>query len=456
MELQPTPERRALDTIEGILDGFDAAQVARGEGLAYAQQARGLASRLTALASMLLAKADATQESMQQSGTPTTSWLAIKGGLSKREAAGVLHQARDLAEHPQVAEAATAGRISVNQARAIHTVLGGLDGLNDNQQAQAEELLLGMAGSMDTDRLAKAASQVLARVAPQQADETLERRLQRQVEAAHRNRSLVFSRDGNGSITFNGSLPLVDGEAWIAQLDAYTESKRRNALEERDPLSPTLTPQQRRADALLAMIAAHTNGRRSPKVGGDRPRVVVTLDYDKLLRDAAGAGLIGDGDPISAGDLRRLCCEADLLPAVLGGRSAVLDVGRQARLVTPEMRAALVLRDGGCVFPGCHARPAQCEAHHINPWWMGGPTALRNLVLLCHHHHALVEPARYGTRDQWEVRIAADGAPETIAPRRCDPDRKPLRHPRHQRSQDPGARGHPPERSLAAVGPPAA
>ena len=121
---------------------------------------------------MLLARADATQESMQQSGTPTTSWLAIKGGLSRREAAGVLHQARDLAEHPRVAEAATAGRISVNQARAINTVLHGLDGLNDNQQAQAEELLVGMAGRMDTDRLARAASQVLAQVAPEQADET--------------------------------------------------------------------------------------------------------------------------------------------------------------------------------------------------------------------------------------------------------------------------------------------
>ena len=82
-----------------------------------------------------------------------------------------------------------------------------------------------MAGSLDTDRLAKATPQVLAQVAPAQADETLERRLQRQAEAAQRNRSLVFRRDGNGSILFTGSLPLVDGEAWIAQLDAYTESE---------------------------------------------------------------------------------------------------------------------------------------------------------------------------------------------------------------------------------------
>lgn len=384
------------------------------------------------MASVLLAQADAAQESLRDNGTPTSSWLTIKGGLSKREAAGFLHSAHDLAAHPEVADAATSGRISVNQARAIHTVLGGLDGLSDGQQAQAEELLLGMAANMDSDRLAKATPQVLAQIAPQQAEENLERRLQRQAEAAQRNRSLVFGRDGNGSVTFNGSLPLVEGEAWIAILDAYTESQRRIALEERDPLATGLTPQQRKADALIAMILGHQQGTRAPKVAGDRPRVVVTLDYDKLLRDAAAAGLVGSDEPISAGDLRRLCCDADLLPAVLGGPSAVLDVGRERRLVTPDIRAALNLRDGGCIFPGCEARACSCEAHHIVPWERGGRTALGNLCLLCHHHHALVEPAKYGTRDQWEVRIGADGVPEVIPPRRCDPHRRPLRHARFQ------------------------
>lgn len=33
-------------------------------------------------------------------------------------------------------------------------------------------------------------------------------------------------------------------------------------------------------------------------------------------------------------------------------------------------------RDRGCVFPGCDRGPAQCEAHHIHPWWAAGPTSL--------------------------------------------------------------------------------
>ena len=155
-------------------------------------------------------------------------------------------------------------------------MLGGLDGLDEGQQTRAGELLLTMATSMDSDRLAKAAPQVLAQVAPRQADQILERRLQRQAEAARRNRLLVFRRDGNGSILFNGSLPLVDGEAWIAELDAHTESRRRTALEERDPLAVILTPQQRRADALVAMVAARggapgAEGGWRPAAGGCHP-----------------------------------------------------------------------------------------------------------------------------------------------------------------------------------------
>ena len=111
MELQVSPARRVLDGIRASLDSFDAAQVGRGEQLECAELACGLASRLTALAAVLLARADAAQESLRQAGTPTTSWLTVQGGLSKREAAGLLHQAKDLAGHPDVAKAAAAGLV---------------------------------------------------------------------------------------------------------------------------------------------------------------------------------------------------------------------------------------------------------------------------------------------------------------------------------------------------------
>lgn len=290
-------------------------------------------------------------------------------------------------------------------------------------------MLVGLADSLDADQLARASGRVLQAVAPTRADELREQRLQREAETAHRSRGLRFFREG-GSVRFDASLPRVEGEAWLALLDAHAESSRRSAIEQRDPLATSSTPEHRRADALVAMIRQHQVTRQAPSSGGDRPRVVVTLSYDDLRREAAGAGLIADGVELSAGELRRLRCDAGLLPAVLGGPSEVLDVGREARLVTPALRAALVLRDGGCAFPGCHTRPAVTEAHHITPWWADGRTGLANLVLLCHHHHGLVEPARYGLRDQWEVRIALDGVLEFLPPGRLDRTRRPVRHAR--------------------------
>jgi hypothetical protein len=64
-------------------------------------------------------------------------------------------------------------------------------------------------------------------------------------------------------------------------------------------------------------------------------------------------------------------------------------VGRRTRSIPPAIRRALTARDQGCRFPGC-ARRRWLHAHHIEHWAHGGHTELKNLVLLCHHHHQLV------------------------------------------------------------------
>ena len=88
--------------------------------------------------------------------------------------------------------------------------------------------------------------------------------------------------------------------------------------------------------------------------------------------------------------MRRLACDADLIPAVLGTRSELLDVGRRKRLVTPAIRLAAWLRDTGCTYPGCTVPAQWCDAHHGVPWWQNGETALTNTALLCGRHHTLV------------------------------------------------------------------
>ena len=157
-----------------------------------------------------------------------------------------------------------------------------------------------------------------------------------------------------------------------------------------------------------------------PDNGGDRPQVVVTVPFDPL-RHAFGTGMVDTGDRLSADTARRLACDARILPAVLDGAGQPLDLGRERRLFTGPLRRALVLRDGGCAFPGCDRPPRWCDGHHVIHWADGGPTSLANAVLLCGHHHRLIHDPRAG----WNVHIAADASPTFIPPAWLDPRRLP-------------------------------
>jgi hypothetical protein len=146
------------------------------------------------------------------------------------------------------------------------------------------------------------------------------------------------------------------------------------------------SPGERRLDALNEVCRLAGACGQLPDNGGDRPQVIVTINYDSL-RQQVGAGTFDDGSHLSPAAARRLACDAGIIPAVLGTASQPLDVGRQSRLVTGPLRRALVLRDGGCAFPGCDRPPRWTDAHHVRHWSDGGPTELSNLVLLCGFHH---------------------------------------------------------------------
>ncbi len=184
----------------------------------------------------------------------------------------------------------------------------------------------------------------------------------------------------------------------------------------------------------MTLVHVYLAGGDGPRSGGDRPRVTVVVNYDDLIRGVAGATLLGSNTRISAAEARFLACDADILPAVMGSRSQLLDLGRSTRLFTGDLRQAIVLRDGGCVFPACHREPRDCDAHHIKPWQDGGPTSYDNGALVCPTHHRLVEPDPHADRatehERWHMRMSADKIPEVIPPTINDQYRQPQRHKR--------------------------
>ncbi|XGX78845.1 hypothetical protein LQK93_01640 [Terrabacter sp. BE26] len=149
------------------------------------------------------------------------------------------------------------------------------------------------------------------------------------------------------------------------------------------------TTARRRLDALLTIVQRGVASAEGI-VTTDKAKVVVLIDYDTLVDDVPGSGTTLTGDVLSPGAVRRMACDAEIIPVILGGDSAPLDIGRSRRLFTRSQRLALTARDKGCSYPGCTVPATWCDAHHVLHWRHGGPTSVSNGALLCQRHHTEV------------------------------------------------------------------
>ncbi len=123
-------------------------------------------------------------------------------------------------------------------------------------------------------------------------------------------------------------------------------------------------------------------------VAGERAHLSVTVSLESLeARAGASAAQLGHTGPVVGETARRLACDASVSRVVTDGPSQIVDVGRRTSVIHPALRRALVVRDGGCVHPGCDRPPSWTEGHHRVHWADGGPTDLDNLILLCRRHH---------------------------------------------------------------------
>jgi hypothetical protein len=150
----------------------------------------------------------------------------------------------------------------------------------------------------------------------------------------------------------------------------------------------------------IALCNLTRRGRTHPDTTTRAPVVDITL----IMRaDQPDAVYTLDGDRLNAERYRHLFCDAAFTAVVVDRVGVPLGLGRTARYATPAQRRALIVRDGGCVFPGCDAPASWCDAHHVDHWDHDGPTDLDNLALLCRHHHGVTHRTGWrmtATRDQ--------------------------------------------------------
>ncbi|WP_281246182.1 HNH endonuclease signature motif containing protein [Nocardioides exalbidus] len=360
--------------------------------------------RLTAVQCRAAAEADRRRLGDSVGARHTHQWWAGRSGLTRAEANRLTRLGIALAteQHAPTASALAAGTVGVEQARVIVDAVDVLPKHVDADiRSKAEAVLLDHAARHDAKDLRVLGKRILDVVAPEVGESHEEAVLEAEEARAFTDADLTLTDDGEGEGRCRGTFVVPSHVAKMLRrhLLALANPARHTDADLKDKNCDEdggWKPLRRRLGEAFIEYIERYPVEASPQTAGVNATVVVTMTLEQLLGDSATA-VLDDGTRISAGQARRLACEAGIIPAVLGSTSVPLDLGRTRRLHTKAQRIALGIRDGGCTARGCETTASGCHAHHDDPWSRGGPTDLTNGRLLCPRHHRLAHSSRYVT-----------------------------------------------------------
>lgn len=334
---------------------------------------------------LMLADFDAREGVRFYEGLKSTAhWLGWACSMAAGTAREHLRVARALPELPLTVAEFGAGRLSYSKVREITRVVGRVE----------EEVLVEMARAMTAAQLSRTISSFRA-VDGSWLDQESRREARWHVRE-------------DGMVEIRAVLPAETGAELLTALDlalgrdgtspptstALPSSTEPVAIAERcAEITAEATLEQRRADALHDIARTYLAAEPDDRSGEDRHLVVVQVSAESLVEDGpAGTlprcGVVGGG-PLEPRTAERLACTGKVSLAISDVHGEILHLGRARRLASRAQRRALRLRDGTCVFPGCH-QSKHLDAHHLTPWSEGGPTDLDELALLCRRHHVMV------------------------------------------------------------------
>jgi len=189
--------------------------------------------------------------------------------------------------------------------------------------------------------------------------------------------------------------PLTDRRIWSAVQRERARLRRRNQQAGTNDSWDRLT-----VDAVAEALSS--DGADRPH--GRRDGVVVHVDIETLTGGRHDTTLCetDSGVALPVDTVRRIACNADIIPVVLDGQGVVLDQGRAKRLATDQQRRAIEAMQATCSYPECRTSVDDCRIHHLTPWRLGGRTDLHDLAPVCEPHHHLVHEGG------WSLTMTAD------------------------------------------------
>ena len=404
---------RAHEVLDDILGADGCGFVAMSDlGVAATRETLVELSRLTARIEALQAKvldhddilkvgtaADEDGDAPTVPGS-TAAWFAPETATTRKQGRDALRMAKRLEDaFHATRRALAAGRVNADQALVIVTAVDALpDFVTEPERREAEQHLLDRAlEGHHALALKQMGAHLLEVLDPDGLDDYLAKKLAAEDERAARKCFFEMRDDGHGAVRGSFAIPGLNADMLAVALNAIASPKRPDALDRGgnddgngEGESPRPTAEML-GQAFCEYIERFPTD-KLPTAGGINATVVVTMTLETLQGGLAPATL-DTGRLISAGEARRLASQCGVIPAVLGSRSEVLDLGRTVRLHTPAQRIALRLRHKTCTAEGCSGPAAWCHAHHRTPWSRGGKTSVKDGTLLCpRHHRALHRP----------------------------------------------------------------
>ena len=256
-------------------------------------------------------------------------------------------------------------------------IIGAVQALPDHIDPEivvdALATLVGYAEDHDAKALRILGRRILDVVAPEVGEAHEAQVLEGEEREAEAAAVFRMTDDGHGKCHGRFTISSRHGAMLKKSLLAIAAPKHRAATDGQAPAPGRAvgTPAGR---GLRGVRRGATPSDELPHAGGTSATVVVTMTLDTLMGGLKAAQL-DTGHRISPGAARRLACRAGIIPAVLGSKSQVLDLGRRTRFHTAPQRIALAIEQGGCTAEGCDWPPGMCHAHHDQPWSQGGDTS---------------------------------------------------------------------------------
>lgn len=321
--------------------------------------------RLRVLHAGLVHEADRRRLWSTTGARDMADWLAGSSKTSRGDAMSRVRLGAALGASEALQAAATSGEVSAATAEALHDAIATPPaGVDSDDVAQLIDACKG-ADPREARDAADTWKRSFLGDTPAQAEAR---------RAAKRSVTTKVLDDGMGQLL--AILPLFD-------LRQVTSSISQVAG--KPCAADSRTTEQRMADGLVQLCIAHAKG--EVKGGREKPTILITIDADDFVGNTPHDGRTAHGDAVPAHVVRLLAEHATLQRVVTAG-SHVLDVGRDTRFATDAQFRALVVRDGGCRWPGCRIPANWCDIDHLVPWEAGGRSDLDNLVMWCRHHHS--------------------------------------------------------------------